>query len=43
MENYIEGLLPFLDFEEAFDSVEWKFLFKVLKQLNFGDNFISWI
>ena len=38
-----EGILMFLDFEKAFDSVEWNFLFKTLKKFNFGDNFISWM
>ena len=38
-----EGILMFLDFEKAFDSVEWNFLFKTLKKFDFGDNFISWM
>ena len=38
-----EGILLCLDFEKAFDSLEWSFLFKVLETLNFGDYFISWI
>ena len=37
------GLMLFLDFEKAFDTVSWKFLFKTLKHFNFGDNFINWI
>lgn len=43
MENDNEGLLLILDFEKAFDSVEWNFLLQVLKQFNFGENFISWV
>lgn len=41
--NNQEGLLLFLDFEKAFDSVEWNFLFKTLETFNFGTNFINWI
>ena len=36
--NNQEGLLLFLDFEKAFDSVEWNFLFKTLETFNFGTN-----
>ena len=38
-----DGILLFLDFEKAFDSVEWKFLFKTLESFNFGDAFIKWM
>ena len=37
------GLAAFLDFEKAFDTVSWQFLFKTLKKFNFGTNFIKWI
>jgi hypothetical protein len=30
------GLLLLVDFEKAFDSVEWKFLKKALSSFNFG-------
>ena len=36
-------ILLFCDFEKAFDSVEWNFLFKTLKHMNFGDNFLKWV
>lgn len=29
-----------VDFEKAFDRVEHEFLFEILIQFNFGDNFI---
>ena len=43
MEHNSDGILVFLDFEKAFDSIEWNFLLKTLKQFNFGDNFIKWV
>ena len=41
--NNKEGVLLFLDFEKAFDSVEWNFLLKTLEKFNFGNDFINWI
>ena len=32
----IPGLLLFIDFQKAFDSVEWEFLIESLKKFNFG-------
>ena len=37
------GLLVLIDFEKAFDSISWKFMYKVLNYFGFGDNFITWI
>ena len=42
-EKQIPGLLMLIDFEKAFDSVSWDFLYAVLKFFNFGDAFIKWI
>ena len=39
-DNDQDGILLFLDFEKAFDSIEWNFLFKSLEKINFGSNFI---
>ena len=33
----------FIDFEKAFDSVEWDFLFKCLEAFNFGSDFLHLI
>ena len=42
-EKQIPGLLMLIDFEKAFDSVSWDFLYAVLKFFNFGDSFVKWI
>ena len=42
-ENNKQGLLLQLDFEKAYDSIEWPFLFSVLKKFNFPDNLIEGI
>ena len=36
-------MLVLIDFEKAFGSVSWDFLFKVLKYLKFGESFQKWI
>ncbi len=37
-----EGLLLLIDFEKAFDSLEWSYIRKVLATYNFGRDFIKW-
>ena len=37
------GLFLFIDFEKAFDSVEWRFIKKILKYYNLGPSLIVWI
>ena len=39
----LNGILLFIDFEKAFDTIELPFLMKVLNKLNFGKNFAQWI
>ena len=42
-ENNLPGLLFAIDFEKAFDSLDWVFLTKTLSAFNFGQSFIKWI
>ena len=39
----IPGLLVSIDFQKAFDSILWEFIFKTLTSLGFGPNFQRWI
>lgn len=39
----IPGILMFLDFKKAFDSVEHGFILKTLLKINFGEDFIKWV
>ena len=37
------GLFMLIDFEKAFDSISWKFIYKVLEFFKFPDSYIKWI
>ena len=37
------GILLALDFEKAFDSLEWNFIFCILEKFNFDKKLIKWI
>ena len=37
------GVLLMIDFEKAFDTLEWDFLFQALEKMNFGQSFINWV
>ena len=39
----IPGILIFIDFHKAFDSLEWNFLLSCLRVFNFGPDFIRWV
>ena len=39
----IPGLLILIDFEKAFDSISWDFIYKDLQYFNFGNYIINWI
>ncbi|RUA07179.1 MAG: hypothetical protein DSY43_00385 [Gammaproteobacteria bacterium] len=41
--KHIDALLVTIDFEKAFDSVNWDFLNKTLREFNFGPSLISWV
>lgn len=42
-EKNIPGLLLFVDFEKAFDSLEWKFIQRTLQYFGFGPFLTNWI
>ena len=37
------GMLLNVEFEKAFDSLDWNFMFKVLKAFGFGESIIRWV
>jgi len=41
--NNLPGIILNIDFEKAFDSINWNFVFKSLEAFNFGEKFISFI
>ena len=41
-ENDLDDLLLLVDYEKAFDSIEWEFLIKALKSFNFGPSICKW-
>ena len=41
--NQKPGAIVCLDFEKAFDSLNWNFMIQALDKFGFGSNFIKWI
>ena len=39
----MSGMLLQIDFEKAFDLIEWDFMIKSLQKFNFGDSFVRWV
>jgi hypothetical protein len=37
------GIIAFLDFEKAFDTIRWEVIYEALKIFNFGPKFIEWV
>ena len=42
-EQNIPSILLFIDFERAFDSLDWNFMLKCLNVFGFGPSLIRWI
>ena len=42
-EENFPGLMIFIDFQKAFDTVEWCYLQRCLESFNFGPEFIRWV
>ena len=39
----VPGILIFIDFKKAFDTLEWSYLLRCLNAFNFGSDFINWV
>ena len=39
----MEGVLLLIDYQKAFDSIEWSFIDRTLEYFNFGEKFRKWI
>lgn len=42
-ERNITGVLLFIDFEKAFDSLEWSFIYDTLRSYGFGVSVMKWV
>ena len=43
LKENVPGQLIFIDFQKAFDSLDWNFLLSCLEAFNFGPDFIRWV
>ena len=39
----LEGVILFLDYQKAFDSIEWNFIYMALEKFGFGNAFINFV
>ena len=39
----IQGILILVNFEKAFDTLDWKFIQKVFELSNYGEKILNWI
>ena len=39
----LAGLIFIADFEKAFDTINWNFIYQCLEIFNFGESFIKWV
>ena len=39
----LPGLLLLVDFQKAFDSINWKYVIDILERFNFGPTFVKWV
>ena len=42
-DNKVKGLIMFIDFEKAFDSIDHEYMIKTLTHFNFGPDVLQWI
>jgi hypothetical protein len=42
-ENSLTGIIAYIDYEKAFDTVKWSFMYKCLHKMNFGNAYIGFI
>ena len=43
LKEHFPGLMTFIDFQKAFDTLEWNFVFSCLEAFGFGLEFIWWV
>ena len=41
--TFTKGMLLLIDFEKAFDTLNWNFIFHCLHMFGFKDNFCTWV